>query len=76
MVVYQNLLWLIYAEKRMAFLQKSHDLPDIVAQSIISSIFIASSVQIALYSKRSVRKLAVSFFKELSFKSPIQHFLL
>lgn len=60
----------------MTFLENSHDLPDVVALSIISSIFIASSVQIALYSKRSVRKAAVSSSKELSFKGPIQHFLL
>lgn len=60
----------------MLFLKNCHDLPDVVDQSIISSISIASSVQIALYSKRSVRKVAVSSSKKLSFKGPIQHFLL
>lgn len=66
-----------YAQKkRTAFYEICYDLPDVVALSIISSIFIASSVQIALYSKRGVRKVAVSSSKELSFKGPIQHFLL
>jgi len=68
---FETLCW-----DRITFLENCHHFPDVVAQSISSSIFITSSIQIALYSKKSVRKVAVSSSKELSFKGPIQHFLL